>query len=174
VTRAYVEGLQTFLALRGSMVNTLTQGNKVMQLQQQTLGGGKRAESPCEPRPTPPACAVRQYIDALSRFLVADCEAVAVPLLLSLMGALCWQDQHTCRWVRETNHTGGTLSSSNLGMTDERVACPWCVASLRRAVSVTQRVLEVGGKEPKLYAALGRELFGEVSHGHSHAPPSSD
>ena len=40
---------------------------------------------------TPPCTVVKDFVDALTRFLVVDCDAIAVPLFLSVMGALAWQ-----------------------------------------------------------------------------------
>jgi hypothetical protein len=52
--------------------------------------GGRRAVSP-------PCTAVKDFVQALTRFLVVESDVCAVPLFLSVMGALCWQDQHSCR-----------------------------------------------------------------------------
>lgn len=46
---------------------------------------------------TPPCTVVKEFVDALGRFLVVDCDQLAVPLFLSVLGALCWQDQHAAR-----------------------------------------------------------------------------
>ena len=82
-------------------------------------GGGKQS---------PPCTVVKEFVDALCRFLVVDCDQLAVPLFLSVLGALCWQDQHAAR----------------------------------RAVHVAQKMMEIGIKEPKLYPAFGRDMFGEM------------
>jgi len=174
VTRAFIEALQAALALRGGMIQALVESNKAVHHQQQTAkaahvltigggGGGRDGGRDVQSQqlyhsssaggggeeggggkggggegggeaggngkcPPPPCTAVKEFVDALTRFLVVDSDACAVPLFLSVIGALCWQDQHSCR----------------------------------RAVHVAQRMLEIGGKEPKLYSAFGLELFKEL------------
>lgn len=89
MTRSYLEMLESILGMRGA--------TRVVVADKDKLGG---PEGEMEKVVLPS----QEYSDALAKFIVIDRDDLSVPLLLSFIGALCWQDTQACRRAIKLSH----------------------------------------------------------------------
>lgn len=132
VTRAYVELLQTVFGQRGGWKEAAMEVQKSQAAVVKSQKGGPGAVSP-DGATSPPlqlSPSLKDFVEALCRFIITEHEELAFRLLLSILGALCWPDANSCR----------------------------------RAIAIAGVIITVGAREPKLYPALGQDLFRTLIH----------